>query len=324
MFAFLSEKPSGQLQRIALSLQPFSKSTELEISNAKWSPPWMEDNLIISISNSTKTRAKEHHLELLETIPPSHFIIYTDGSLVKDKGCGIGVTLYFSYARELKSLYYYLGDMIVIADTETYAIFEALRFIHQNQKNARCYLFSDSQAAILRISKSRNYFSFKIRSLSSQIDVKIFWCPGHQGIQGNELADILARKGLDQPATKRDEFTSYSLLVEGIRKNILLAWYSDWTKEVLREEEGSKVAGLGKFYRTAARLSIPTFRTKAINLSNFSRQTQTSFSRQEQGLETPSLTSTTLEKWIVTHTTSVKGRSRQWSICSYTGHTSLQ
>lgn len=284
MFEFLDEKPSGQLLRIALLLRPLTKHVKLEIVNAKWSPPWREDNLSISISKSNKSKVKEEHLEFLESIPPSHFIVYTDGSLVKDKGCGIGITVYFPYTSELKSLSYNLGDRIGIADAESYAIFKALLFINQTQKNACCYIFSDSQAAILRISKSNNFSSFKVRSLSSKMDVKIHWCPGHQGIEGNELADNLARKSLDQPTMKKHQYTSYSFLVEGIRKNILQAWDSDWTKQVLREEEGRKAIGLGKFYRTSARISIPSFNTKAINLTKFSRQTQTSFFQARTGI----------------------------------------
>lgn len=52
MFAFLDEKPSGQLQRIALLLKPLSKYVTLELVNARWSPQWMEENLFTSISSS--------------------------------------------------------------------------------------------------------------------------------------------------------------------------------------------------------------------------------------------------------------------------------
>lgn len=131
MFAFLDEKFSEQLQRIAaLLLKPLSEYVKLELVNAKWSPPWMEENLFTSISSSNKSRAKDQHLEFLESIPPSHFIVYTDGSLVKDKGCGIGITLYFPYIRELKSLSYNLGDRIGIADVETSAILNAATCVY--------------------------------------------------------------------------------------------------------------------------------------------------------------------------------------------------
>ena len=82
----------------------------------------------------------------------------------------------------------------------------------------------------------------------------------------------------------RDAFTSYSYLAEGIRKNILLAWRSDWTKQVLREEEGRKAIGLGHFYRISARKSDPNFKTKAINLTKFSRGTQSSYFQARTGI----------------------------------------
>ena len=244
----------------------------------------MVDSVKINISKSDKVKAKNEHLVMLPSIPSTSFIIYTDGSLVKDQGCGIGIVIYLPFTRELKCLSFNLGKDIGIADAELYAIYRALTFISSIQSHATCVIFSDSQAALLRINKSANYFSHKIRSECSKLNVKIFWCPGHQGIEGNELADGLARKGVNQDLLARDRFTSYSYLVEGIRKNIFLAWRSDWTKQVLREEEGRKAVGLGHFYRISARNSVPNFKTKAINLTKFSRGTQTSYFQARTGI----------------------------------------
>ena len=116
------------------------------------------------------------------------------------------------------------------------------------------------------------------------MDVKLHWCPGHQGIQGNELADNLARKGLDQVALSRDKFTSHSFLKEQIRKSIIQAWNSDWTKQVLREEEGRKAVGLGRFYRISARQSTPTCNLKSIKLDKYSRGTQSLYFQARTGI----------------------------------------
>lgn len=151
---------------------------------------------------------------MLPSIPLTSFIIYTGGSFIKDKGCGIGIAIYFPITRELKCLSFNLGKRIGITDAETYAIYRALKFISSIQPNSTCIIFSDSQAALLRINNSANYFSHKIRSEYSKISIKIIWCPGHKGIEGNELADGLARKGLDQNLLPSDAFTSHSYLVE--------------------------------------------------------------------------------------------------------------
>ncbi|KAI0994709.1 hypothetical protein K3495_g13473 [Podosphaera aphanis] len=192
--------------------------------------------------------------------------------------------MYLPYIRELKCLSFFLGKNVGIADAETFAIYKALKHLLSINPNAQCYIFSDSQTALQRITTAANFHSFKIRSLSCKLEVKLIWCPGHQGIQGNELADNLARKGLDQQTLSKDQFSSHSFLKEEIRKKIKLAWNSDWTKQVLREEEGKKASGLGRFYRIAARQSTPTFKFKSINLQKYTRGTQSSYFQARTGI----------------------------------------
>ena len=284
IFAFLNQRPSGQLERIALLLKNLSNSSRLDSSNAKWSPPWASHRLQISISQSCKEDAKIEHQSVLTSIPNSSFIVYTDGSQIKNKGCGIGIAIYLPHTRELKCLSFFLGKNIGISDAESYAILKSLQHISKIQANADCYLFSDSQVALLRLSQSPNSFSHKIRALGLKMNIKLQWCPGHQGIEGNELADNLARQGLDKTLQKRDKFTTYSFLVESIRKRIISAWQSDWSKQVLREEEGKKASGLGRFYRIAARQSTPTFKMKAIKLQKYTRGTQSSYFQARTGI----------------------------------------
>ncbi|KAI0994701.1 hypothetical protein K3495_g13479 [Podosphaera aphanis] len=116
------------------------------------------------------------------------------------------------------------------------------------------------------------------------MNINLQWCPGHQGIEGNELADNLARQGLDKQLDKRDKFTTFSFLGESIRKNIISAWHLDWTKLVLREDEGKKASGLGRFYRIAAGQSTPTFKFKSINLQKYTRGTQSSYFQARTGI----------------------------------------
>ncbi|KAI0994512.1 hypothetical protein K3495_g13670 [Podosphaera aphanis] len=185
--------------------------------------------------------------------------------MMENKGCGI-------------------GKNIGISDADSYAILKSLQYISKIQTNGDCFLFSDSQVALLRLSQSPNLFSHKVRSLGSKMNIKLQWCPGHQGIEGNELADNLARQGLDKTLHKRGQFNTYSFLGESIRKNIISAWHSDWTKQVLREEEGKKASGLGRFYRIAARQSTPTFNLKAIRIQKYTRGTQSSYFQARTGI----------------------------------------
>ena len=114
--------------------------------------------------------------------------------------------------------------------------------------------------------------------------LKIHWCPGHQEIEGNDLADHLARKSLEIPILKRDKFITDFFLAEKMKRNILQAWKSDWNKQVLREEEGRKAIGLGRFYRRAAKKSFPNFSTKPFNFTKFNRLSQTSYLKTRIGI----------------------------------------
>ena len=57
----------------------------------------MVDSVKINISKSDKVKAKNEHLVMLPSIPLTSFIIYMDGSLVKDQGCGIGIAIYLPF-----------------------------------------------------------------------------------------------------------------------------------------------------------------------------------------------------------------------------------
>ena len=69
-----------------------------------------------------------------------------------------------------------------------------------------------------------------------------------------------------------------------IRKQILVTWQIEWTEQVLREEECRKAIGLVRFYRTSARISIPIFKSKALNLNIFSRGSQSSYFQARTGI----------------------------------------
>ncbi|KAI0992249.1 hypothetical protein K3495_g15937 [Podosphaera aphanis] len=107
-----------------------------------------------------KLNAKIEHQSVLSSIPNSSFIIYIDGSMMENKGCGI-------------------GKNISISDAESYAIRKSLQHISKIQTNTDGLLFSDSQVALLRLSQSPNLFSHKVRALGSKMNIKLQWCPGH-------------------------------------------------------------------------------------------------------------------------------------------------
>ena len=120
---------------------------------------------------------------------------YTDGSKM-DSGTGSGI--YGPNSRTSVSL----GTSSSIFQAEL----EAIRIcgqtlLNRNPKGQRFAILSDSQAAIRAIGKvgcnSRlvRECVATLKELSAHNKVRICWVPGHSEVDGNEVADELARQG---------------------------------------------------------------------------------------------------------------------------------
>lgn len=96
-------------------------------------------------------------------------------------------------------------------------------------------------------------------------------------IEGNELADSLARGVTNKPPSKSNLFTSFSFLKHQIKTEVKNDWCKDWTTQLIRSEEGRRAKGLGKFYRAQAKCSVPKFNFKVFNFTKYSKQTQSAY-----------------------------------------------
>jgi ribonuclease HI len=86
----------------------------------------------------------------------------------------------------------------------------------EREHQARALILSDKKGVIQRLrncnaAKPGQYLFQEIaemwKSLQCNIELTFVWCPGHQGIQGNEVADCLAKA-----ATERNPNPERSLL----------------------------------------------------------------------------------------------------------------
>lgn len=129
------------------------------------------------------------------TISPGSIKFYTDGSKMNNL-TGSGV-----YGPKTK-ISVSLGQWPTVFQAEVYAIKECAQLcLKRNYRHATICIFSDSQAALQSLkaftcnSKLVWECILALKSLAERNRVKLYWIPGHTGLEGNEIADQLARNG---------------------------------------------------------------------------------------------------------------------------------
>ena len=212
---------------------------------ASKSPPDYWRNL-----GSSKKRTKEQEdigKELIQnklrTISSSAAVAFTDGSCLKNPGpCGAGAFVVINNREiELKQPVSKRGSILL---AEIIAINLVLEYIdQQNNRNEidELNIFSDSQTAIGVLSlnwKIENHHS-TIRSVISKINslqkngvgVSFEWTPGHASINGNEIADKLAKEAAKEADEILDE-THITITRQDVktaaREIVMKKWQHRW------------------------------------------------------------------------------------------------
>jgi ribonuclease HI len=137
-------------------------------------------------------------LETIHTRFPSDdwIHIYTDGSLLDfSQGAGAGVY------SDLFSFYHHAGLFTTHFDGELDAIRIALQqLVVRLSSHQKAVIFSDSISALQALSSNQEIACSRIKCCrkflkSIQGVVAFQWVPSHCGLWGNEMADMLAKKG---------------------------------------------------------------------------------------------------------------------------------
>lgn len=139
-------------------------------------------------------------LEIINRIPATDILIYTDGSKDDRGSCGSGIFIKapdFSRKLTIKN-----PDFCSVFRSELIAIEEALNAIGSITSSANIWILSDSRSAIQHLSnwnkagdKTSVSILNKIKQLSNRRKIFIQWIPSHIGLFGNENADLLAKQG---------------------------------------------------------------------------------------------------------------------------------
>ncbi|MEW8548508.1 MAG: reverse transcriptase domain-containing protein, partial [Candidatus Thiodiazotropha sp.] len=167
-----------------------------------------------SKSRSTEQQEKGKGIiqQLLLEAPARSSIAFTDGSCLGNPGpCGAGAVIYLPDEQsgiELTRPVAARGSILLAELVAVLLVLESVTSKRIWELSSCLQIFSDSQSAvgILTLNwASENYTDiiFKIKSFLQQLktkgfDVIIHWTPGHATIEGNEIADRLAKDAAQQ------------------------------------------------------------------------------------------------------------------------------
>ncbi|UYV79772.1 hypothetical protein LAZ67_18000603 [Cordylochernes scorpioides] len=177
--------------------------------------------------------AEVHLITYDKSIPDSSSLtIYTDGSK-SDDGVGAGWCLYSRNIPLLKKSYI-LREENSVFQAECLAIFKALEWFLE-QPHQSITLASDSLSSLESLAspytKSWSVMRNKIlvnNIINSGKTVSFHWVKAHVGLEGNEMADSLARFAFKYPAPYVPIPTPKSWFKYSARKKAISDWQTSW------------------------------------------------------------------------------------------------
>ncbi|UYV80964.1 hypothetical protein LAZ67_19002292, partial [Cordylochernes scorpioides] len=178
---------------------------------------------------------KQLSLEIINNIPKNAITIYTNGS--RDELGHTGSGCLIKTTNGIEKMNRRNPDFCSVFRSELIAIYEALKSI-RNTNYQDIWILTDSRSAIqhlshtgeLRDKVSRNIIGY-LQKLSKTSKIHLQWIPSHVGIEGNEAADVLAKKGTKEPLPQKNKLTFKEIeTVAKINKNWRIplkhSWYS--------------------------------------------------------------------------------------------------
>ena len=186
------------------AVSSFARSIDLSVKSLDLCFP--SSNLDIPFRSSIEPVQQASNYEWSPS--PSCLHVFTDGSKLQQGDTGAGFTIFIHGSQDpcfSKSIS--LNKYCTVFQAELAAISNACLHILESYKDPHIVnIFSDSQAAIRAISSDiiSTRSVLVCRRLMGKLteamtEVNIFWIPGHKGIEGNELADGLAKAGALMP-----------------------------------------------------------------------------------------------------------------------------
>ncbi|XP_046145450.1 uncharacterized protein LOC123988743 [Osmia bicornis bicornis] len=131
-----------------------------------------------------------------------------------------------------------LEELATVFQAEVLAITECAKLqISLGVKYRKICICSDSRAAINALAKTSTESSTvwegmqTLSQLSKLNKITLIWTPGHQGVQGNEIADGLAKLGTLESPVQQIVGVPFVLGKKHIKENLERQHLASWTEE---------------------------------------------------------------------------------------------
>ena len=205
--------------------------------------PNIKLDLIEKISKANTEQVDLYNLgtRTIMSYPDSFHQVYTDGSAFKGTtkaGCGARIEYSDKTCDELSEPCGLYCDNF---EAEALALQHVLQkmtetFETHPNKIANCVIFSDSQS-VLKVLDENNYTTKAIIDLAllistfiGKFDIALYlqWIPSHCGIQGNERADTLAKRGASM--LQPDRSVSLATTKKILKSNKTIEWHNQWAQ----------------------------------------------------------------------------------------------
>lgn len=266
---YIAMRTAARLSSIGLwKSKPYGHSSILTL--ARIEIPKKLDTCITNINFSKSYTVKiPNRKDWREAKPIQNYetVIFTDGSKTKDgSGAGFLVNNDSLYNNMFKQCYRLPNDSSVF-QCEIFAIKEACKFIQNNiEIRSNIAICVDSQAALKALdspstsSKLVGECKDIINSIGMKATVTLIWVPGHCNIEGNEIADYLARCGAGRHISWAEDIAlpltnTYLQIENKLSENHKLIWRSSNSmyKKVWGPPDKKSTAQLLKYNRKSIR-----------------------------------------------------------------------